>query len=232
MIKFLKKILLKLFGLNSYLRIVSACYIKLIKLGYGKKTYQELYKLKDIIKPNFVCLDIGANLGYYSVFLSKYSGENGKVYAVEPVPIFCDIWKKNTRKSKYKNLKLFNYALGNKEIMLEMGMPLLNGELHHGMTKIISNKDENYYKKFEVEMKIPDKLFENINKIDFIKIDVEGYEYLVFENMTETISKHKPMIQSELSGDKNRKAVILLLENLGYKTFRIQNLYLEKQCFY
>lgn len=221
MIKFLKKILFKVFGLSAYLKIVSTSYIRLIKLGYGKKKYPELYKLKDIIKPGFTCIDIGANMGYYSVFLSKYAGENGKVYAVEPVPLFCEIWKKNTK--KYKNLKLLNFALGNNKTVVEMGMPLFDGELHHGMTRVISDKNLDYYKKFEVEMKIPDKVFADIAKIDFIKIDVEGYEHLVFENMIQTIEKHKPLIQSELSGKENRQSVISILKSLGYKTCILKN---------
>jgi predicted PolB exonuclease-like 3'-5' exonuclease len=72
-------------------------------------------------------------------------------------------------------------------------------------------------------MKIPDKVFADIAKIDFIKIDVEGYEHLVFENMIQTIEKHKPLIQSELSGKENRQSVISILKSLGYKTCILKN---------
>ncbi len=223
MIKIIKNILFKFFGLKTYLKIVSSSYLFLIKLGYGKTLYPELHKLKDLIKPGFHCIDIGANMGYYSVFLSKYCGINGKVFAVEPVPLFCEIWKINTKKCANNNLILLNYALGEKESQVEMGMPFVKGEIHHGMTKVISNNKEEYIEKFKVEMKIPDLLFTEIPKIDFIKIDVEGYESLVFENMLGTINKHKPLIQSELSGIENRNKVISTLENIGYKTCILTN---------
>lgn len=223
MIKIIKNILFKIFGLKTYLRIVSKIYIMITKLGVGKNKYPELFLLKDIIKPGFNCIDIGANMGYYSVFMSKYTGKEGHVYAVEPVPIFADVWKKNTARCKNNNLTLFNFALGECEKEVEMGMPLISGQLHHGMTKIIVDNNTNFNQKFKVKMQSPDVLFEQINKIDFIKIDVEGYESIVFENMKSTINKHKPLIQSELSGEENRSKVISLLEQDGYKTCILQN---------
>lgn len=104
-----------------------------------------------------------------------------------------------------------------------MGMPLINGELHHGMTKIIADDNTGFNQKFKVKMQNPDFLFEQLNKIDFIKIDVEGYESTVFENMKSTINKHKPLIQSELSGAKNRSKVIFILEQAGYETCILEN---------
>ncbi|MDD3686284.1 MAG: FkbM family methyltransferase, partial [Bacteroidales bacterium] len=156
----------KIFGLKTYLRIVSKVYICMIKAGMGKTKYPELFYLKEIIKPGFTCIDIGANMGYYSVFMSKFAGSTGRVYAVEPVPLFAEIWKKNTSSSKNKNLTLFNCALGESEGDVEMGMPVINGEVHHGMTKVLSDENSSFNEKFSVSMKNPDQLFEEIKNID------------------------------------------------------------------
>ena len=223
MIKFVKNILFKIFGLKTYLRIVSKVYICMIKAGMGKTKYPELFYLKEIIKPGFTCIDIGANMGYYSVFMSKFAGSTGRVYAVEPVPLFAEIWKKNTTSSKNKNLTLFNCALGESESNVEMGMPVINGEVHHGMTKVLSDENSSFNEKFSVSMKNPDQLFAEIKNIDFIKIDVEGYESIVFENMQKTIIRCKPLIQSELSGAENRIKVINLLQNLDYQCMILKN---------
>lgn len=223
MIKFVKNTLFKIFGLKTYLRIVSKVYILMVKAGIGKSDYPELFYLKEIIKPGFTCIDIGANMGYYSVFMSKFAGSTGSVYAVEPVPLFAEIWKKNTASSKNKNLTLFNCALGESEGKVEMGMPVINGEVHHGMTKVLSDENAAFDEKFTVNMKNPDRLFSEINKIDFIKIDVEGYESIVFANMQETILRCKPLIQSELSGAENRIKVINLLQNLDYQCMILKN---------
>ncbi len=215
--KFFRIILYKVFGLKTYLRFVSKIYIKYINLGFGKAKYQELHHLKNIIKQGDVCLDIGANMGYYSYFMSKLSGKEGKVYAVEPVPLFANIWSKNMKKFAGEKLVLFPFALGERESQIEMGMPSVNGVIHHGMTKVVTDGDSSFEKTFKAEMKNPDKLFSDIDRLDFIKVDVEGYESLVFANMLETIKKHSPLIQSELSGQENRVKSIEFLDGVGYQ---------------
>ncbi len=216
-------ILYKVFGLKVYLKIVSKLYLRYINCGFGKDKYSELHFLKSIIKSGFVCIDIGANLGYYSYFLAKHSGQSGRVYAVEPVPLFAEIWKQNLKRYKSLNLILLPFALGKTDKTVQMGMPAIDGVVHHGMTKIIDNYETGFERTFSVEMKNPDRLFENIAHIDFVKIDVEGFESEVFENMKETLAKHKPLIQSELSGQDNRKKSIETLQSVGYQAFLLRN---------
>jgi len=72
-------------------------------------------------------------------------------------------------------------------------------------------------------MKIPDKLFSHLDKLDFVKCDVEGYEQFVFQNMQETIKKHRPFVQSELAGIANRLKVIELFKSMNYKVCLLQN---------
>ncbi len=226
--KLIRKLLLKILGLKNSISVTSKIYICLVNLGFLKNKYPELFYLKQIVKKDFVCIDIGANVGYYSVFLSKLVGNKGKVLSVEPIPMFAEIWKKNVRKSKIKNLKLYNCALGGENKIVQMGIPEIDGVLHHGMTKIISEKQEKYIKYYDVEMKIPDEIFKDIERLDFIKCDVEGYESEVFSNMIEIIKKHKPIIQSELGGNENRLKVISILTELGYKPSILRNNKLEE----
>jgi len=220
--KLLRTAIYNIFGLRIYLTWVSKTYLWLVKNGFFKKKHAELFFLDKIIKPGFICIDIGANLGYYSVKLSNLCGINGKVLAVEPVPLFADVWKKNTKRLPNKNLQLYNYALGGENKKVKMGMPQVNGVLHHGMTRIAS-ENQRFAKYFEVEMKIPDELFSNIQRIDFVKCDVEGYEYFVFSNMQTVLNKYKPIVQSELSGAENRKKVIDLFISLNYNVKFLEN---------
>jgi len=184
-----------------------------------QKKYPELFFLKKIIRPGFTCLDIGANLGYYSTFLSRLVGAAGKVMAVEPVPLFQEIWKENVRASGLANLTMWPYALGGQNTRIQMGTPERDGLLHHGMTKIMSSAQDSYARTYEVEMKIPDELFINLNRLDFVKCDVEGYEYEVFRNMQKTLRKFRPLIQTELNGTENRQQVKDLLTAIGYETY-------------
>src|SRR3989304_2756674 len=104
--KIIRKVLLKILGFKGYLRFVSYTYLRIVNFGFYKNKYPELFFLKKIIKPGFVCIDIGANVGYYSHFLSKLAGKNGELYAVEPIPIFGKIWKKNVPQNFCKKTEL------------------------------------------------------------------------------------------------------------------------------
>jgi FkbM family methyltransferase len=218
-LKALRKFLVNTLGFKNYIRLVSRIYLMLVGSGLLQKRYPELFFLKKVVKPGFTCLDIGANLGYYSTFLSKLVGPAGKVLAIEPVPLFQEIWRKNVKASGVANLTMWPYALGGQNARIQMGTPERDGLLHHGMTKIISSAKDNYARTYEVEMKIPDELFINLNRLDFVKCDVEGYESEVFGNMQETLRKFRPLIQTELNGKENRQRVKSLLVQIGYQPY-------------
>jgi len=217
----LRKIFIKVLGIKLYLTFISKVYVCLTKNGFLKSKYPELFFLHKIIKPGDNCIDIGANLGYYSTKMSILTGKDGKVYAVEPVPMFYTIWGKNIKQSGIQNLELFPYALGSSEGVIQMGMPEKDGLAHHGMTKVASTSNETFVKFFDVNMKVPDQLFSKLERLDFIKCDIEGYENIAFANMTETLKRFTPVIQSELGGDDNRSKVITQLESLGYTTYTL-----------
>ncbi|UOQ75718.1 FkbM family methyltransferase [Hymenobacter sp. 5516J-16] len=220
MMKQLRKLLVRTLGFERYIRLVSRVYLRLVGAGWGRQKYPELFFLERIVKPGFVCIDIGANLGYYSVALSRLVGPQGQVLAVEPIPAFQAIWQDNVRLSGYQNLTLLPYALGGEQTTVQMGTPERDGLLHHGMTKVAaSNPQEQYARTYEVPMRVPDALFQNLPRLDFVKCDVEGFEYEVFRHMQATLRRFQPLIQTELNGLENRRAVAGLLATLGYKPF-------------
>lgn len=226
--KFIRKILVKILGLKGYLRLVSRVYIISISMGWMRKKYPELFFLKKMVKPGSTVIDIGANLAYYSFFMSVSAGKNGKVYAVEPIPLFAEIWKKNMSKLKDNNYHLENCALGSEaKNKVSMSIPIVDGVVRHGLTKIVDTADatNETAMNFEVPMKNGDALFSDlhISKVDFIKCDVEGFEQYVIPSLVQTISNHLPALQIELSGTENRKQVVEFLVNLGYGIYILQH---------
>jgi FkbM family methyltransferase len=222
--KTIRSILLKLFGLEGYLSIVSDAYLRITNFGFLKNKYPELFFLKKIIKPGFVSIDIGANVGYYSTNISRLSGAKGKVYAIEPVPLFANVFKRNAHKFALNNITLYQTALGAENKKIEMGTPIIDGVFRHGLTHVLNVENDNTaLETFEAEMKIPDELFTNITQLDFIKCDVEGYEIHLFPHLLNTIQKFKPLIQIEISTDSNRKIINSLLKPIGYKPFGLSN---------
>lgn len=221
--KLLRSVLLKTLGTEAYLGLVSSAYIRLISAGFLKEKYPELFYLKTLVKPGFTCVDIGANVGYYSVFLSKYAGKTGRVFAIEPVPLFANIFVKNTGRFALKNITLYQCALGAEKKKVTLGTPLIDGVFRHGLTKVMEENEGAGMQTYEANMEVADQLFAPLEKIDFLKCDVEGYEVILFPQMLETLKRCKPLIQIEISTMENRKKIIELLNGLGYTPHKLEN---------
>ncbi len=226
--KKLRAFLLNILGLENYLSLVSDIYIRLIKIGMMKEKYPELFFLKKMVKSGFVCLDIGANVGYYSVFLSEFAGDNGKVFSVEPVSLFATVFKRNIKKFALNNITLHQTALGGENKIIQMGTPMIDGVFRHGLTKIVSENDQTNLHTYDVQMCVPDELFSSLERFDFMKCDVEGYEVFIMPHFVKTLSKFKPQIQMEISSEENRKQIFDILFPLGYSAFKLQNHSLQK----
>ena len=92
--KFIKILLLKIFGEKNYLSFTASTFQQLYKTGKVGILYQDVYFLKNIIKEGDYTADIGAHLGYYTFELSRLTGEKGKVIAIEPVNKFHSVIQK------------------------------------------------------------------------------------------------------------------------------------------
>ena len=220
--KKLRALLLKTLGTERYLSLVSRIYIQLIKSGKMKAKYPELFYLEQLVKPGFVCIDIGANVGYYSTMLSRLCGTNGHVHAVEPVQLFQSVFNRNMRVFGCTNVTLHPVALGGSTSTITMGTPIIDGVFRHGLTHVVqTDEDTTGMHTYSVNMRNPDDLFEHLQRVDFIKCDVEGYEVFLMPHFTNLIEKFKPLIQIEISSPSNRESIIYLLNKFGYKPFKL-----------
>lgn len=224
MINTIKRFLYKSLSLENYLRILQRTYFLAYKTGFLTRSsnYSYHYFVKKLIKKGDVVIDIGANLGYYSILFAQWVGSAGKVYAVEPIRIYNKIF--NEKAKKYNNILLYPYALGAKEETIDLVFSSPGGYLSTGLPHVYSlEKDgniENQSFRFEAQMKIPSLLFKNLEKIDYIKCDIEGFEYIVLSDMREIIRKCKPKVQVELWSE-NEEKMLYLFEELGYLPYKL-----------
>jgi len=137
-----------------------------------------------------VVIDVGANIGYYTVLLADKVGKTGKVYAFEPDIINFEILKKNIEANNLKNVEIINAAVGSKAGKLK----LHKSKENLGDHKLYGDDKETE----EVKIIKIDDFLKNI-KIDLMKIDTQGWEPEVIEGAKKIISKNKPIMFLEYS---------------------------------
>ena len=164
---------------NPILNREKLCFIEGI-LFFKKKTHS---------------LDIGANIGYVTSWLSQ---RWNKVSSFEPTPITFECLRLNCNQD---HIDLYNVGLSDRE-----------GELNFAVNKNkpdhnqIVSEFKSYKKGWDV-LKIPVKTVDdfNLDDVDFIKIDVEGHEYQVVNGALNTIKKCRPLIMLEISYENKLK---------------------------
>lgn len=217
----LKRVLYKVLPLESYLSVLSKLYFSSFRLGLlkGNPLFDYLHFLSSFLKKGDVCIDIGANLGYLSVPISKLIGEQGKVYAVEPVKPILSVLKSNTK--NLKNIEILPYALGEENKVIHLGNNSIRrtGYLASG-SHFVLGQEADVDIEFEAQMKKGSELFDHLDKLDFIKCDIEGFEIVVLPELEQLIKKFMPVLLVESGGD-NRKKMIAFFKQLGYSCFEL-----------
>lgn len=143
--------------------------------------------LKRQVKSGDVVVDLGANIGYYTLLFAKWVGAKGKVYAFEPEPENFEILKKNVELNGYKNVVLENKAVGERSGKAKLYLSEENSGDHRtfgdGARRVV-----------EVDQVALDDYFgRHKGKIDLIKMDIQGAEYGAVKGMGGLLRRNKGM---------------------------------------
>lgn len=175
--------------------------------------------MQHYIKKGDIVLDIGANIGFFSVVLSKLVGDTGTVHSFEPVLENFKLLQNNC--ADLSNTVLHYYALGN-----ETGNVTLASERGNMGNSYITNDSEGDIKLIKL-----DDL--NINP-SFIKLDVQGFEYDVLLGGLSTIKSNRPVMIVELEDSngsiptsfrQSKEKSLDLLKELNYSIYNIESEY-------
>ncbi len=183
----------KVLGNKIYLQkhsFVSKC---LVRRGIHEETLTKF--VINEIKKGDVVLDVGANIGYYTLIFAKIVGENGHVFAFEPEPSNFNLLKKNVMVNNYRNVSLEKIVISNKNGNTKLYLSKTNAGSHR---IYLSNTVKNNF--INVEMKTLDEYFKNNSirdKISFIKMDVEGSEIGVIKGMNSILENKKLTVMLE-----------------------------------
>lgn len=189
---------------------------------YETGTYEKgtIQLLGDFLKPGSVFLDIGANIGLMSSIASNIVGDQGKVLAVEANPKTVELLQHNLALNNCKNVEIFSLALGD-----EPGTATLyeNWNVNRGGASLLS---QDQLSGIEVPIDTIDALFQH-DKIDLIKVDVEGVELEVLKGGIELLKQQQPILIIEVSEQRENsvgvspKEIADFVRSLGnYKLYK------------
>jgi len=137
------------------------------------------------LRKGMVIAEIGANIGYYALMEALRIGKEGKVYAIEPVAENIELLKKNIEANGYENIEVFNKAIGDKnekkDLLLSRQSNLSSFCEHIDLDKTGEKR--------EVELQTLDSFLQGKRKPDFVRMDVEGYEFEIMQGMKKTLKE-------------------------------------------
>lgn len=176
--------------------------------------------LREILRPGDVALDVGANVGLYTVLLAKAVGPNGSVIACEPARLIAEHLKENLELNGFDNVRVFQKALGEAP-----GRARLYASTVIGNSSLAEAQGSGEAE--DVEVIEGDYLIasESLPIPRAVKIDVEGFEYAVLRGLQQTISDkacqlvacevHPSLLPKGVEPDDIR----CLLESCGFRQF-------------
>ena len=147
----------------------------------------EIAIFKKVVKRGDVVLDVGANIGYHTLELARLVGNEGRVYSFEPDYENYSLLIKNVNVNGYRNVRAFQKAVTNET---GKGRLFISPE-HRGDHRIYDSGDSREYVAIET-LKLDDMFSKE--GVDFIKMDIQGAEYLAFIGMEKLVKRNKGLV--------------------------------------
>lgn len=145
--------------------------------------------IAELCQPGMVAIDIGANLGYYTLLLAQRVGEMGKVWAFEPDPDNFASLTKNITTNYYRNIIAIPSAVGAKTEHAQLYVSTAHGGDHR-----IYNPSEKGRAVIDIDMAALDDFFAPGTRIDVIKMDIQGAEGLALAGMQRVLAENSNII--------------------------------------
>ncbi len=185
------------------------------------KTHEPLTTelLKEELRRGCTVLDIGANIGYYTLLERKIVGKEGKVIAIDPSPLTFSYLRKNLLQNGFSDVDTFRLAFSRAD-----GYCNFLIEKHSNLSRIVLNDIGRSSNEQCVKVRTIclDSFVERyfLKKLDFLRMDIEGQEIDVLIGGFRSIQKFKPILLIEvhkrLMGQKKTIDFLQILKNLGY----------------
>lgn len=182
---------------------------------YGEFSEHEVKLFRELVNVGDVVLDIGANIGCHTLAFSKIVGPTGRVIAFEPERTNFTALAGNIAINNILNVYVNQIAVAEKPGLV--AVPELDHNNTYNYGGIELNKD--YSKNFHYMIQSISLDNTSFEKLDFIKIDVEGMEHDVLQGGKNIIQKTNPIIYLENDRVENTEKILKFLDENKYKVY-------------
>jgi FkbM family methyltransferase len=192
------------FMLKARVQLVAA------RLGGYEAAYFKF--LPVFIRPGSDVVDVGANVGAYTLVMARLVGPGGMVFAFEPLPTTADILAQSCR--YLTNVVIVREALsGGDDDTIDLRVPFLVGGVPEPSLAAVdpapwAGTGLSTWKVFRVPVRRLDDHLAGFRDVSFIKVDVEGHEAAFLSGASETIRRFRPVLQLETSGLRAHAAIV------------------------
>ncbi|MFS7875801.1 FkbM family methyltransferase [Streptomyces asiaticus] len=183
------------------------------------------------LKPGDVFVDVGANIGYYSLLASRLVGRGGTVVAIEASPTFHQLLRRHVRRNDSTNIRALNAAVSDRDELLTF---ILASSRNMGANSVVPY-DGPAESTFEIAAQpLPDLLTDDeIANARVIKIDVEGAEGSVVRGLLPLLDKLRPDAELTVEVTPQRMSdlgdsvedLLTALKDRGFHVYRLPNDY-------
>ena len=162
--------------------------------------------LRDIIRAVLpaggVALDIGANVGWHTLLMARSAGASGRILAAEANPSVRERLDGNLKLNRFRQVEVIPYAVAAREGSAEFWGPAADAA-GSGDGHMVPDGTPGLKGVIRVETRSVDSICERalVERVDLIKIDVEGYEWPVLQGAETTIAKFRPHIVFEYNAE-------------------------------
>ena len=177
---------------------------------HGKDRERQTHSLmSEIIRENDLVLEIGGHIGYFTIYFAHLAGPGGRVIVFEPGSNNLPYIEKNISQAGSGTLakvELIRAAAGLQDgeaILYEEDLTGQNNSMVRDFAGLKENMDRAYVETKVRAQKVPVRAIDSLSiSPQFIKIDVEGFEWSVLQGAVVTIEKHSPVLMVEVQADR------------------------------
>lgn len=196
----------------------------------GSYSGDQLTVIEDLLDANGVFIDIGANQGEFSIAAARIVHQ-GKVISFEPVSEYRLRLIENIRLNEFGNVHVVPVALGAKEGALpiyDQQKDFTDGTRHEGLPTLFASESRHHAREVVPVKRLDDVLGElGITRVDVIKLDIEGAEWIALQGAVDTLASYRPTLILEIARETCQaagyepEALVEWLTSLGYRIEKI-----------